>query len=128
MATPSAALLKAAVILGAQRLPDRLPESEAAERLADNDQGFGRVDLDEVLAPPKPASAFFLEPRTRLGTGDVYNFTIEVRSNRVPLRIVLAYTDYPGLTLVNNLNLIAYSPAETTHAGNQPSGTLTPTA
>jgi len=39
--------------------------------------------------------------------------------------IVLAYIDYPGLTLVNNLNLIAYSPAETVHAGNQPSGTLT---
>jgi len=123
IAKPSAALLKAALVLGARRLSDRNPT--AAERLGDNDQGFGRVHLDESLIPRKPTLAHFLQPRTKLGTGDVYNLEIEVRSSRVPVRIVLAYSDYPGLTLVNNLNLIARSPGGTVYAGNQPSGTLT---
>ena len=55
----------------------------------------------------------------------MYNLEITVRSTQVPLRIVLAYSDYPGLTLVNNLNLIARSPGGTIYAGNQPEGTLT---
>jgi hypothetical protein len=35
------------------------------------------------------------------------------------LRIVLAYSDYPGAALVNNLNLIVQAPDGTRYVGNQ---------
>jgi hypothetical protein len=45
-----------------------------------------------------------------------------VQSENVPLRIVLAYSDYPGPALVNNLNLILRAPDNRVYAGNQRSG------
>lgn len=47
---------------------------------------------------------------------------ITVKSGNVPLRIVMAYTDYPGPALVNNLNLIVTAPDGTRYVGNQPAG------
>lgn len=120
---PSAALLKAALMAGARRLPKTAPPGT----LLDTEQGFGRVGLDAVLAPAKPASARFLDVSAGLQTGQVYAHTLNVRSGKATLRIALAYTDAPGPALVNNLNLILTSPAGRTHVGNQPAGgSLTP--
>ena len=85
----------------------------------DNQQGYGRVNLDNILAPAQPASAKFIEVRPGLQTGDLNRTVIQVRSGNVPLRIVLAYSDYPGPALVNNLNLIVRSPDNQVYAGNQ---------
>jgi hypothetical protein len=47
-------------------------------------------------------------------------------SARAPLRIVLAYSDFPGPALVNNLNLIVTAPDGARFVGNQPQpGSLT---
>lgn len=113
--SPTAALLKATLIAGATRLPD----TATPNTIVDNHQGFGRVNLDAVLAPPSPASAQFMDVRPGLATGRVRTFTVQIKSNAVPLRIVLAYTDYPGPTLVNNLNLIVTAPDGTRYVGNQ---------
>ena len=51
-----------------------------------------------------------------------FALTINVKSSAVPLRIVLAYSDFPGPALVNNLNLIATAPNGTKLVGNQRSG------
>jgi serine protease AprX len=115
IAKPTAALLKAALIAGARRLPG-YGEPGA---VVDNDQGYGRVDLDAVLAPPAPASTRFLEISPGLRAGEVHGEELRVRSGRRPLRIVLAYTDRPGRALVHDLNLIVSSPDGRKYCGNQ---------
>lgn len=123
VARPTAALLKAALVAGARRLPG-YGEPGA---VVDNDQGYGRVDLDAVLAPPAPASTQFLEVDSGLRAGEVYSERIRVRSGRRPLRIALAYTDRPGRALVHDLNLIVTSPDGRQYCGNQPTGARTGT-
>jgi serine protease AprX len=114
VAKPTAALLKAALIAGATRLPGYA----ATSALADNQQGFGRVHLDAVVSPKAPAKVGFVEVAPGLGTGDLHAFNIKVKSSRAPLRIVLVYSDYPGPTLVNNLNLLVTSPTGRHYVGN----------
>jgi subtilisin-like proprotein convertase family protein len=111
-ASPSAALLKATVIAGARRI------AGGAAVLVDNDQGYGRVDLDAVLAPQAPLASRFFDERTGLRTGDVHTTKLPVASRDHALRVVLAYSDAPGPRLVNNLNLLATAPDGTRFAGN----------
>lgn len=115
MQSPSAALLKAALILGCQRLAGY----SSATALLDNHQGYGRVSLDAVLAPASPAKTLFRDDKTGLRTGQVRTATLKVKSNQAPLRVGLAYSDYPGDALVNNLNLILIDPNGKRYAGNQ---------
>jgi subtilisin family serine protease len=111
IASPSAALLKAALIAGATRLP-------GAPGTVDNDQGYGLVNVDAVVAP-SGATARFADVAPGLRTGQIATRTLTVRSSGRPLRIVLAYSDYPGPALVNNLNLIVTSPDGRRFVGNQ---------
>ncbi len=115
---PTAALLKAALIAGATRLTGYAKKGA----VVDNEQGYGRVNLDSILAPAQPASAKFIEITPGLQTGELNRTLIQVQSENVPLRIVLAYSDYPGPALVNNLNLILRAPDNRVYAGNQRSG------
>jgi hypothetical protein len=115
---PSAALLKATLIAGATRLTGYASKGT----VVDNEQGYGRVSLDNILAPAQPASAKFIEIRPGLQTGDLNRTLLQVKSGNVPLRIVLAYSDYPGPALVNNLNLVLRAPDNRVYAGNQRSG------
>jgi len=112
ISSPSAALLKAALIAGATRLP-------GIEGVADNNQGFGRVNIDAVLSPKTPATTVFLDIPDGLTTGSVFTQNISIKSNAVNLRMVLTYSDYPGATLINNLNLILTSPEGKKFVGNQ---------
>lgn len=115
---PTAALLKGTLVASAQRLAGYARSGS----VCDSHQGFGRVDLDRVLAPAAPASARFLEIKPGLATGAAHSLIIKVRSAAAPLRIVLAYSDFPGPALVNNLNLIATAPNGTKFVGNQGEG------
>lgn len=115
---PTAALLKACLVAGAVRL------SGYGERgaVVDNEQGFGRLDLDSVLSPQKPASSRFFEVSPGLKTGKVHSQELTVKSNARPLRVALAYSDFPGPALVNDLNLIVTAPDGSKVAGNQRRG------
>ena len=106
---PSAALLKAALIAGAT------PLSGAAA--PDQNQGFGRVNIDAVVAPAAPLQATF-EDAGKLETGQLQESTLRVASPNHVLKVVLAYSDYPGPSLVNNLNLIVRGPDGSTFTGN----------
>jgi hypothetical protein len=117
---PSAALIKAALIASAVRIKSIAPKNA----ISDNDQGFGRVNLESILIPTPPAKVYFLDVAPGVETGQSYNLTFNVTSNSAPLRIVMVYTDYPGRSLVNNLNLIARSPTGRIYAGNALSGKL----
>ena len=121
IASPSAALLKATLILGAQRLPGYA----AGGAVLDNAQGFGRVDVDAALTPDAPSRTEFRDVKPGVRTGDLRGYTLKVKSNQVALRIVLAYSDYPGPALVNNLNLIVTDPNGARYVGNQAGAGLT---
>jgi len=115
IASPTAALLKAALIAGARRLPGY----GVSGSVVDNHQGYGRVDLDAVVAPAAPASTRFREVRPGLRTGEVRSSTMTVKSDTRPLRVALAWSDPPAPALVNNLNLILTAPDGRKHVGNQ---------
>jgi hypothetical protein len=98
---PSAALLKAALIGGATRLPN--PGNAGSP---DHDQGYGLINLDAIVAD----GVYFYDDELGQNTGDDDQFSILVASSSRPLRVALAYSDHPGPALVNNLNLILESP------------------
>jgi hypothetical protein len=47
---------------------------------------------------------------------------LKVKSGDVPLHVTLAYSDFPGPALVNNLNLTLTAPDGTRTVGNQVAG------
>ncbi|MFT6270212.1 MAG: subtilisin-like proprotein convertase family protein [Alphaproteobacteria bacterium] len=118
--SPSAALIKAALIAGATRLPSNNQD----DVVADNHQGFGRLNIDDSLVPAGPATAEFLDIVGGLNTGELWRHEVNVSSSDSPLCVVLAYSDYPGASLVNNLNLMLTDPLGQRHIGNQTAGSL----
>jgi len=118
IARPSAALLRAALVAGARRLPGH-GEGGA---VVDPHQGFGAVNLEAVLAPKSPSAARFVDERPGLRTGEVNALVVKVTSGAVPLRVVLAYSDAPGPRLVNDLNVVVRGPGGVVRVGNQAEG------
>lgn len=114
IASPSAALLKALLIAGAQRLPG----TAASTAIADNNQGYGRVNLDRSV---KRVLATVDGPA--LKTGQKSTVSLKVSTASGTLRIALCYSDAPGTSLINNLNLIVTDPSGTRYLGNQPAAT-----
>jgi hypothetical protein len=110
VASPSAALLKASLVGSAIFL-------QGAASNFDNNQGFGRIDLDSILAPPAPLTTQFVEG-PGLQTGQMDERTITIKSANAALRVVLAYSDFPGPALVNNLNLVVRTPDGQIFVGN----------
>jgi hypothetical protein len=123
--SPSAALVKALLIAGARRLSgagggagaNAGTEADGVE--VDSEQGFGRVDLDRSLG-----GVLLTEEGEGLQTGRLSSRTLKVSRAGKTLRVVLAYSDFPGASLVNNLNLIVTEPSGVRHVGNQRPGGL----
>jgi subtilisin family serine protease len=107
IASPSAALMKAVLVAGARRLPG------GGSALVDNDQGYGRVDLDRSLR-----GVLTTIEGEGLATGEGWTGSFSLSSSTKTLRIVMAYTDYPGEALINNLNLIVTAPDGKKYVGN----------
>ena len=117
---PTAALLKALLIASTVRLTVTGPK-----RVVDNDQGYGLINLASALKPSKSRKLRMHNVSPGLSTGEAWNRTIRV-SGSAPLRVVLAYSDFPGPALVNNLNLMVTAPDGTRFVGNQAqSGSVT---
>ena len=110
---PTAALLKALLIASTVRLTVPGPK-----RVVDNDQGYGLINLASALKPSKSRKLRMHNVSPGLSTGEAWNRTIKV-SGSAPLRVVLAYSDFPGPALVNNLNLMVTAPDGTRFVGNQ---------
>ena len=108
-------MLKATLIAGANRLPG----TAAAGAVVDPHQGYGRVDVAAIAAPPQGVGVRLWDRRTVI-TGQRRRITVSVASSTSPLRVVLAYSDFPGPSLVNNLNLVVTRPDGTTLLGNAP--------
>ena len=129
---PSAALLKAALVNGAIDISAASQSTMFSTLTPDNNQGFGRIQLDNV--------AFFSTPvrdarRTRvwdkwngvgLATGQTDEYPLQVAAGQ-PLKVSLAWTDpessgVTAATLVNNLDLEVVDPSSTVYRGNVFSG------
>lgn len=109
LAQPTAALLKAWLIAGCVRLPG------GEEDWIDNTQGCGRINLERSLH-----RVLMLHEGPALGTGERARCTFDLPAGGGTLRVAMAYTDYPGHRLVNNLNLIALDPGGGLRLGNGP--------
>jgi len=117
-ATPSPALVKAALINSATDMDD----SFGTARVPNMDEGWGRVDLTPLL---DSALGFeFNDQSVALTNSQVFAHQIVVGSSDEPLKITLVYTDPPGFpgaipALVNDLDLEVVGPDGTLYRGNQ---------
>ena len=97
--TPSAALMKAVITGGAK-----------GTSVPNNDQGWGRVDLEETLFPSNRAVK--LDDRIPFDAGKTFTYLVET-TNAAPLDVQLVWIDCPATSgssqsrarLVNDLDL-----------------------
>jgi len=118
-ATPSPALVKAALINSATDCDDGLTTFDA---VPNNDEGWGRVNLPALIGSSRNYD--FTDQTTLLTNGAIFEKVILVGSSDEPLKITLAYTDVPGLpaaaiALVNDLDLEVVSPTDEIFRGNR---------
>ena len=112
---PQGALVKALLILGAEDMGTR--------DIPNNDEGWGRLNLVNTLLPDNDIG-IFVDDRSRLSSGQQAEYNFEITRAGEPLKVVLAWSDYPGSTfsgtqLRNDLNLEVTSPdGLVTYLGN----------
>jgi PGF-pre-PGF domain-containing protein len=111
--SPSAALLKATLINGAANMSH-----------SSNDQGWGRVDIEESLFPVSPRTMRYHDD-TSLNTSESWNVSYYFSDISETLKITLVWTDAPsavfvGTTLVNNLDLTVTGPGGTYYGNGAP--------
>lgn len=116
-ATPSPALVKAALINSATDMDD----SSGTAAIPNMDEGWGRVNLPALVASQSDYE--FVDQSDLLTNGAVYEKRVLVGSANSPLKITLAYTDVPGnpasvIALVNDLDLEVFSPDGHVYRGN----------
>jgi serine protease AprX len=116
---PSAALLKALIINGARNMAGQYTPSEAGS-IPNNNEGFGRVDLQAVVGPYLPGeTVVFFDERKKLDTGESTDQNIALPAGAKLLKATLVWTDPPGEGLQNDLDLIVTSGLKKRH-GNMP--------
>ena len=119
MASPSAALLKAALVGGARSLaPGQYGTNQFREipelPRPNNVEGWGQADVAGTLFPSGEMQAVLLEGPSGLYTGGSNTLMFSVHSNAA-LTVVMAYSDYPSalsaaFNLVNDLDLVLLDP------------------
>jgi hypothetical protein len=123
--TPSAALLKAALVNGARWMngADAISSNPVAPN---NDQGFGRVHMPSTIPSAAVSDMELLfadewqNDNQALATlGDAYQFFFEATGSG-ELRVCLVWTDPPGRFVQNSLVLtLEHSASGTKWSGNQ---------
>ncbi|WP_027179626.1 S8 family serine peptidase [Maridesulfovibrio bastinii] len=122
-ADPSAALVKAALLNGAESLvPGQYGESNEQEVLSmpDNSQGHGRVDFESSVNADSDFKIYYYDIDTEAPADSSYSKTFQftVGSSQKPFKATLDWTDYPGSEvslggLVNDLDLRIKKPDNT---------------
>ncbi len=121
--SPSAALIKAAMIHTAVRKTYRYSAYKALEAGWDPEQGWGHVNLKPFLTAIPGWKMAFADISKGLKTGKSWSRSIKINRSDMPLRVTLVYSDYPGVPgnypgLVNNLNLMVKDPKGKIYHGN----------
>jgi hypothetical protein len=115
LASPSAALLKTALVGGARSLSPgqygtnqfrEIPELPRPNHV----EGWGQPDIGGTLFPPEGLQSVLMEGPAALSTGESFTLAFSVHSN-APLTVAMAYSDYPSalsaaVNLVNDMDLL----------------------
>ena len=123
--TPTAALIKATAINSAREMTGTGAYKFGESYYPNDNQGFGRLTLDDALAFQGDARGLLLDDnRNGLNTGAVTNYTLAIGDASQSVEITLVWSDYPGTAgcnpcLVNDLDLTVHAPDGTLYAGNQ---------
>ncbi|MDT0568235.1 S8 family serine peptidase [Streptomyces sp. DSM 3412] len=120
-ADPSAALLKAMLINGAEELPGQYNPSEAGPS-PNNNSGFGLVNLERSVVLPGDDDRAGFADEEELEQGDERSFRVPVPQGAArTLKVTLVWTDPPGAALQNDLDLIVRAGGQERH-GNMGTG------
>ncbi len=117
---PSAALVKATLLAGAVDMtPGQYPGHGDVPQAPNMAEGWGRLDLTSALFPIAPRRTRYIDASTGVVTGESHVYTYTVAASGAPLRVMLAWTDYPGSLaaaahLVNDLDLQVNTAATST--------------
>jgi subtilisin family serine protease len=118
---PSAALVKALLINGASDLTGQYTPSEAGE-IPNDSEGFGRVDVTAVVDPYPPGTSLqFFDEATEMVTAQSEERTVNVIAGAT-VKATLLWSDFPGSSLQNDLDLIVRALSGTERHGNRPPG------
>lgn len=124
---PSAALIKAAMISGADDMTSVSGgfTDEAATTFTQPNfkEGWGNINLEETCFPTGSNDMDFYDVKSGVITDERQHFLFGVGDSGGPLKITLAWTDYEGttgsgVTLVNDLDLSIKDPDGNTYIGN----------
>ena len=113
---PQGALVKALLILGA--------EDTGTRDIPNNDEGWGRLNLRNTLAPNAGRGIWVDDRSTLSSTGSVKTYTFDVSSANVAFKASLVWSDERGsrfnngAQLVNDLDLEVIAPDGTSYRGN----------
>ena len=113
--SPQGALVKALMVLGATDVGSR--------DIPNDNEGWGRVNLRETLAPSSGQGIWVDDRSVLSGTGNSKSYTFNITQSNGGFKSVLAWSDERGSTfssqqLVNNLDLEITSPSGTVYLGN----------
>ncbi|MFG2489113.1 S8 family serine peptidase [Streptomyces virginiae] len=112
---PSAALLKAMLINGAQDLPGQYNPTEAGAS-PNNSSGFGLVNLERSVVLPGNGDRAGFADAEELDQGEERKFRVTIpEGDRRTLKITLVWTDPPGAGLQNDLDLIVRADGQERH-------------
>ncbi len=116
---PKAALVKAMLINGAGNIAGQYVPSETGATPNFN-EGFGRVNLARTVGPGYGQLFAFFDEDRELDVGEEEARTVQVAAAGSTLKVTLVWSDPPGETLQNDLDLIVRSPDGEERHGNMP--------
>ncbi|MBL6734063.1 MAG: S8 family serine peptidase [Candidatus Poseidonia sp.] len=113
--SPQGALVKALLVLGAQDI--------GARDIPNNDEGWGRVNLRNTLAPANGQGIWVDDRSVMSGTGNSKTYSFNVSQASGLFKVVLTWSDERGsrfstAQLVNDLDLEVTAPDGTQYLGN----------
>ncbi|MFF0201304.1 S8 family serine peptidase [Streptomyces sp. NPDC005017] len=117
---PSAALVKAMLVNGADELKGQYVPSEAGPS-PNNNSGFGIVNLQRAVVLPADAGRAGFTDAEELVQGEERAFHITIPEGATRLKVTLVWTDPPGKALQNDLDLIVRAGGQERH-GNMGTG------
>lgn len=114
---PQGALVKSLLILGAE-------DSGSSRDIPNNDEGWGRVNLRNTLAPNAGRGIWVDDRSVVSSSGSVKSYSFNITTGNVAFKASLVWSDERGsrfsngAQLVNDLNLEVESPDGTIYRGN----------
>lgn len=121
---PSAALVKALIVNGAEPLRGQYTPSETGV-VPNHHQGFGRVNVARsVDVDDRSRLLHFWDEDRTLDTGEEQVFKVALPKHAKSLKVTLAWTDPPGETLQNDLDLVVMAGGEVGYGNAAPGSTI----